>query len=221
MNKKKFIPLMLSLILMTSSGYCLSASATELSNSLNNVDVYYVASVPNNEAPVYNNESNGYKGISAEDVFHSSDFTGQDQTGYAEQAGNWLQVAAKFVITICVYLFAAFVTIGCGVDALVLAFVPAGWFFANKVPIQLFSAEASEISGVVHSYGSDSKGSGGMGGNSGGSGSKEDRKSKFRAYFLARGKVLIACGLYLTMTYTGLLSMLLNKAIDFIVGLIV
>lgn len=215
MKNKKVIALIMCLLMLGHTGIGITTSATELISYSN---ITLTASIPDNEAPVY--DGGNANEVNAADIFHSDDFTGQDETGYAEKAGGILQTVAKFLINTTVYLFAAFLTVYCAVDALVIAFPLAGAFFSTKVPIQLFSNEAATIAGISYSYSSSDSNYGGSGLGSSNSGGSGDTKAKFGSYFTSRGKVLILCGTYLAMTYSGLLTTLLNKAIDFITSLV-
>ena len=169
-----------------------------------------------------NNSNGNGMSVNANDVFHSEEFTGQDQTGWATVAGGYLELIARFISNTCVYIFAAFLTIVCVVDAVIIPFPIVGQFFATKVPIQLFSNEAAEVAGVTFTPSGENGSSGGMGGSSNSSGNANgDTKSKYKTYLIERSKALIFSGVLMFMTYTGILSVLLNKAIDFIVGFFV
>lgn len=194
-----------------------------------NTFIANAAGVPDNDVPVYSNADDG--GISGDvyneyldktkDVFDAEGFTGEDETGLSTTFSYYIQLVVKFIINLCVYTFAGFLTLMCVVDAICIPFPIVAQFFATRLPIQLFSNECAEVTGYSYSSNSKSSESGGM--NAGSSNSGSDNSSvgeKYKTYVKKRAVALIFSGLLMTVTYTGLLSVLLTKVVAFLASIL-
>lgn len=230
--RKKIATFMISSCLILSNVCSFPVSAVNIMppNDPNSSTVQQVNNgVPNNNTPVYNGNNNQQSDeqIDAESIFKSSKFTGEDDTGYADAAGNTFAKFVKFVLNVCVYLFSGFFAIVFGVDCLIVAFPALATFFATKVPLQLFSNEAAEIVGITFSpdNGNGNGGSsGGMGGSNGGSGNGNGDNTilgRLKTYILNRGFIVIFTALLLALTYSGILGNLINLVVNKVAGLIV
>jgi hypothetical protein len=185
--------------------------------------------IPNN-APVYQ-DSDSSSSISkpdANDVFGESPIT-VDSTGWSDGLNSILQKIVAFCLNLAVYVFSSFLLIHFVADALIMAFPVVGMFLSTKMPFQIFSNEAARLANVRFSpkKGNGQGGVGGAGdGGAGGVGGAGDNKdatflSKFKTYAKERGLTVIICGVLIVATYTGVLTWLINLAINFIIGLIV
>lgn len=187
--------------------------------------------IPEN-APVFQDD-NGNNGNAdadkpakpnANDVFGDVTVT-DDSTGLSDEVGGFLSVACSFIMKCVIYAFGVFMPLHFAVDALIMAFPIAGTFFATKVPFQLFSNEAGKLAGIkfVGNKSGDKNGGVGSAEASGGVGGGGDKNNTFFAkikiYISERGLTVLVCSLLLVATYTGLLTWLVNSAVNSIIGL--
>lgn len=224
-RKRGVVALLAAITLLTCNAISISAYAAEIPAEPNSITVQ--AAVPNNTPQEYKNATGKSNKNGSADSIDASDVLGdgkigKDDTGYAEEVNSYGQVVVKFIVNLAVYLFATMLLIMFAIDCLCIPFPPFAKFFATKVPIQLFSNEVATITGIQFSH---SKGGGGAGApppppsNGGGANGQEGIGAKYITYFKNRAVALIFSGTLLVMTYSGLLSRLLNKAINIIIGL--
>lgn len=184
----------------------------------------FAESIPNNEIQqVENNDNRSANGldlepVDAEDVFGPG-FTAKDESGYADEINLVGVSIMKFIVSTCVYLFAIFFTIIFIVDCVCIPFPAINKFFAEVVPIQLFSNEIVPITGISYSKGGKEGGSAPPP-SSDGNNKDATLANKYITYAKNRALTLVFTGLIMVMTYSGLMQTLLNLAINAIVGLI-
>lgn len=216
---KKFTTLVVCMFMFVFSGINLNLIIADAANN-----------VPNNDVPVYTDGNGGnanndevYNSYydKTNDLFDAGGFTGEDETGLASTFGYYIQLVVKFIINLCIYIFAGCVTLICFVDAVCIPFPLVANFFATHVPIQLFSNECAEVTGITFSPGADSNSNGGGLGNGGGAaGENASVGDKYKMYVKKRAVSLIFSGLLMSITYTGLLSSLLTKAVSFLASIL-
>lgn len=148
-----------------------------------------------------------------------------DSTGYSSDIGNLLQKITSFIVSACNYIFIFGLIIHFAIESVMLAFPVMATVMSTKVPVQLYSHECAKVCGVTHSYGSDGKSSGGGVGSGGNSGSGKDGDkgflSKFMGYAKERMITLILAGLLLVLCATNVMPLLINTAINWIIGLFI
>ena len=197
--------LMSFVLIIPASNYCITAEAIPDNNSSNS------------------SSSNGngldLEPVDAEDVFGGG-VTARDETGYADTINNFGIKVAKFIINTCVFLFAVFFTVVFAVDCVIIPFPPLAKFFAEVVPVQLFSQEAAAITGVAYSHGGNKGGGATPPPASGNNNGQTSLMGKYIEYAKTRTITLVFTGLLMVLTYSGLLQDLLNFAINTIVKLI-
>lgn len=199
-------------------------------NGFTSVKAYAEDGIPEN-APVFQGDESGGNADAdkpakpnANDVFGDVTVT-QDSTGLSDEVGGFLSVVCSFIMKCVIYAFGVFLPLHFAVDALIMAFPIAGTFFATKVPFQLFSNEAGKLAGIkfVGNKSGDKNGGVGSAEASGGVGGGGDKNNTFfakiKVYISERGLTVLVCSLLLVATYTGLLTWLVNSAVNSVIGL--
>lgn len=196
----------------------------------NTVVTYAVDEIPNND--VYGNQganqNNKVSKPDANSVFGDAQIT-PDSTGYSEGIGNILQKGASFIVATCNYIFMFGLIVHFAIESVMMAFPIMATVMSTKVPYQLYSHECAKVCGVTHNY--QAGGGNGVGGSGGGVGSGASANTnngeqqgfvgKFTSYFKERMVTLILAGVILVMCATGLMPMLINAGINWVIGLFI